>query len=139
MAAAQEFGISLAYVSKRIAELERRLGVTLFHRTTRRVHLSTQGEAAYAWARRILADVDGLAIEMSNAQAVLVRTAAREHQPAPGTEPRAADPGPARQGATSKLEIWLELVNSRMDMIEEGIDNRPSTSTSASARSTSRI
>ena len=50
VAAAQELGISPAYVSKRIAELERRFGVTLFHRTTRRVRISAQGEVAYAWA-----------------------------------------------------------------------------------------
>lgn len=121
VAAAQELGISPAYVSKRIAELERRLGVTLFHRTTRRVHLSTQGEAAYAWARRILADVDGLAIEMSNAQAapsgpLRVSTSLRLGR-------NHVSPILALLGRRyPKLEIWLELVNSRMDMIEEGID-----------------
>src|ERR1700753_269962 len=60
VAAATELGISPAYVSKRVADLERSLGVTLFHRTTRRVRISDAGEAAYAWARKVLEAVDGL-------------------------------------------------------------------------------
>lgn len=121
VAAAQELGISPAYVSKRIAELEQHLGVTLFHRTTRRVRMSTQGESAYAWARRILNDVEGLATEMSNAQAdpsgpLRVSTSLRLGR-------NYVSPILARLGKKyPKLEIWLELVNSRMDMIAEGID-----------------
>jgi LysR family transcriptional activator of dmlA len=121
VAAAQELGISPAYVSKRIAEFERRFGVTLFHRTTRRVRLSTQGEAAHAWARKILADIDGLAGEMSNAQAapsgpLRVSTSlrlGRNH-----VSPILALLGQTYPG----LEIWLELVNNHMDMIGENID-----------------
>jgi LysR family transcriptional activator of dmlA len=121
VAAAQELGISPAYVSKRIAEFERRFGVTLFLRTTRRVRLSTQGEAVYAWARKILADVDGLTIEMSNARAapsgpLRVSTSlrlGRDH-----VSPILSRLGQIYPG----LEIWLELVNSRMDMIGENID-----------------
>ncbi|MDR3220623.1 MAG: LysR family transcriptional regulator [Candidatus Accumulibacter sp.] len=121
VAAAQELGISPAYVSKRIAEFERRLGVTLFLRTTRRVRLSTQGETVYVWARKILADVDGLTIEMSNARAapsgpLRVSTSlrlGRNH-----VSPILARLGQIHPG----LEIWLELVNSRMDMIGENID-----------------
>src|SRR5450830_1438041 len=52
--AAPELGIPPAYVTKRPAGLERALGVTLFHRTTPRVLISEAGEAAYAWARRVL-------------------------------------------------------------------------------------
>jgi LysR family transcriptional activator of dmlA len=121
VAAAQELGISPAYVSKRIAEFERRFGVTLFHRTTRRVRLSTQGEAACAWARKILADVDGLIIEMSNTQAapsgpLRVSTSLRLGR-------NHVSPILALLGQTySGLEIWLELVNNHMDMISENID-----------------
>ena len=120
-AAAQELGISPAYVSKRIAELEQRLGVTLFHRTTRRVRISAQGEAAYAWAQKILEDVEGMTTEMLNAQhdptgPLRVSTSLRLGR-------NHVSPILARLGKKyPKLEIWLELVNSRMDMIEEGID-----------------
>jgi LysR family transcriptional activator of dmlA len=121
VAAAKELGISPAYVSKRIAELERRLGVILFQRTTRRIRLSAQGETAYVLARKIFADVDELSAEMSNVQAALsgplrVSTSLRlgwKH-----VSPILAMFGREHPG----LEIWLELVNSRVDMIDEHID-----------------
>ena len=34
------------------------LQVKLFHRTTRRVTITAEGEAVYRWAQRILEDVD---------------------------------------------------------------------------------
>jgi LysR family transcriptional activator of dmlA len=36
------------------------LGVTLFHRTTRRVSVSQDGETVYQWAQSILDDVEGM-------------------------------------------------------------------------------
>jgi LysR family transcriptional activator of dmlA len=64
-AAAQELGVSPAYVSKRIGILEGLLGVRLFHRTTRRVAVSEDGERVYSWAQKILDDIDGLYDEVS--------------------------------------------------------------------------
>lgn len=46
--AADALGISRSAVGKAIARLEARLGVRLFHRTTRRIALTTDGEAYYA-------------------------------------------------------------------------------------------
>ena len=57
-AAAAELGMSPAYVSKRIAMLERELGVPLFHRAARRVSVTEQGEHVYASAQRILDGVE---------------------------------------------------------------------------------
>lgn len=45
-------------MSKRLAGIERRLGVTLLERTTRRMGLTHEGEVYLANARRILADID---------------------------------------------------------------------------------
>jgi LysR family transcriptional activator of dmlA len=63
--AAEELGVSPAYVSKRIQILESDLGTKLFHRTTRRVVVTEDGERVYRWARRILDDVDHLIEEIS--------------------------------------------------------------------------
>jgi len=56
-AAAERLQVSRAVVSKRIAALERDLGVTLLHRTTRRQSLTEAGEALYAHSRRVLDEV----------------------------------------------------------------------------------
>jgi DNA-binding transcriptional LysR family regulator len=58
--AARELGISTAAVSKRLAQLEARLGIALINRTTRRMNLTPEGEVLYEHARRILGDIDDL-------------------------------------------------------------------------------
>jgi DNA-binding transcriptional LysR family regulator len=59
-AAARELGITTPAVSKRLAQMEARLGVTLINRTTRRMSLTPEGEVLLEHARRILADLDDL-------------------------------------------------------------------------------
>lgn len=59
-AAARELNLSTAAVSKRLSALERRLGVTLVRRTTRRMNLTPEGELYLQNARRILADLQDL-------------------------------------------------------------------------------
>jgi LysR family transcriptional activator of dmlA len=63
--AANELGLSAAYVSKRIRLLEADLSTSLFHRTTRRVVVTEDGERVYQWAQRILDNVDQLLQEVS--------------------------------------------------------------------------
>lgn len=59
-AAAVDLGVSPAYITKRMQMLEECLGTTLFHRTTRRVVVSEDGERTYNWAVRVLDDMDHL-------------------------------------------------------------------------------
>ncbi|WP_280154728.1 LysR substrate-binding domain-containing protein [Piscinibacter sp. XHJ-5] len=59
-AAARELGVSTPAVSKRLAQMESRLGVALVNRTTRRMSLTPEGETFLEHARRILADIDDL-------------------------------------------------------------------------------
>ena len=66
-AAAEELGVSPAYVSKRIQILETTLGSRLLHRTSRRVALTDDGERVQRWAVRILDDVQQLHDELSDA------------------------------------------------------------------------
>ena len=56
--AARELGLSPSAVAKNVARLEAQLGMRLFHRTTRQVTLSQDGEDIYSRCQRILEDVE---------------------------------------------------------------------------------
>ena len=56
-AAAEHMGIAKSAVSRRISELEERLGVQLFRRTTRRLNLTDTGRSFHERCVNILADV----------------------------------------------------------------------------------
>lgn len=60
-AAAREMGVTTPAVSKRLALMEARLGVTLLNRTTRRMGLTPEGELYLAHARRILGEIEDMA------------------------------------------------------------------------------
>lgn len=59
-AAARELGITTPAVSKHLALMESRLGVSLVNRSTRRMSLTPEGEVYLHNARRILADINGM-------------------------------------------------------------------------------
>lgn len=56
--AGRELGITASTVAKRILRLEERLGARLFHRTTRQVTLTVEGEALFARCEKVLADIE---------------------------------------------------------------------------------
>lgn len=58
--AARELGISTAAVSKRLSQMEARLGVPLVNRTTRRMSLTPDGDVLFEHARRIMGEIAGL-------------------------------------------------------------------------------
>jgi DNA-binding transcriptional LysR family regulator len=59
-AAARELDVTPPAISKRLSQLENRLGVRLLHRTTRRIGLTHEGEVYLESARRILGEIDEL-------------------------------------------------------------------------------
>lgn len=59
-AAARDLGISTAAVSKRLGQMEARIGMPLVTRTTRRMGLTPEGEVLLEHARRILGEIDDL-------------------------------------------------------------------------------
>jgi len=66
VAAAREMGVSAPAVTKRLSAMESRLGVQLVTRTTRRMHLTAEGEIYLLHARRILADIDDMERHVSS-------------------------------------------------------------------------
>jgi DNA-binding transcriptional LysR family regulator len=59
-AAARELGVTTPAVSKHLAQMESRVGVSLVNRTTRRMSLTPEGELYLEHARRILGEIDGM-------------------------------------------------------------------------------
>lgn len=64
--AAIELGVSPAYISKRINILESTLNVKLFHRSTRNIALTEDGNKTYHWANQILSDIDDFISDVSS-------------------------------------------------------------------------
>jgi LysR family transcriptional activator of dmlA len=121
VAAATELGISPAYVTKRVANLEKAWGATLLHRTTRRVRISDAGEDAYAWARKVLdaADEFNAGVASGNrlpAGPLRICTSLRLGRL--HIAPIVADMG----RAYPDLDIWLEVMDRRVDLLGEGFD-----------------
>jgi DNA-binding transcriptional LysR family regulator len=59
-AAAREQGVTPSTLAKAVARLERELSVKLFHRTTRKVMLTPDGERLYERCKRVLSEVEDL-------------------------------------------------------------------------------
>ncbi|MDF3834573.1 LysR family transcriptional regulator [Cupriavidus basilensis] len=121
IAGASEMGISPAHVSKRIAALEAMLGARLFHRTTRRVSMTSDGEAAFQWAQKILDDVEGMVeavggIRRDPRGMLRISTSLRL-----GRDHVAPALSLLRQ-RYPELEVWLELLDRRVDLIGENFD-----------------
>jgi len=70
-AASERLGIAKSAISRRLAELEERLSVQLFRRTTRRMSLTDSGRGFYERCQRLLADLDEAELAVSQAHATL--------------------------------------------------------------------
>jgi DNA-binding transcriptional LysR family regulator len=69
VAAGRLLGLSASAVGKSVARLEERLGVRLFHRSTRSVTLTAEGTLFLERSRRILAEIEAAELELSQATA----------------------------------------------------------------------
>lgn len=67
--AARELGVSPSAVAKNVARLEADLGLRLFHRTTRKVALTSEGHELFERCRRIVEEIDALRDDAAGARA----------------------------------------------------------------------
>ena len=72
--AAGQLGISRSLVTRHIAHLERRLGVTLFNRSTRGLNLTEEGAVYLQSCERLLLDVEAAEREMSRGRGLPIGT-----------------------------------------------------------------
>jgi DNA-binding transcriptional LysR family regulator len=64
--AGRQLGVSSSAVGKSIARIEQRLGVRLFHRSTRSITLTAEGALFLERCRRILGEVEAAEVELSH-------------------------------------------------------------------------
>jgi len=119
--AAETLGVSKAAVSRHIAELERRLGVRLLQRTTRRLSLTEEGLTFVARSRELLAGLDEAEAEVSSRSAA-VNGLLRVNAPVTfGIRHLAPLWGPFRE-LYPQLRLDLTLADRQVDLIEDGYD-----------------
>lgn len=120
-AAARRIGLSAPMVSRRLSRLEARLGVALIRRTTRRLDLTTQGEAFFRDVREILA-----AIEQAEARlAGVARIPAGPLKVSAPTSFGRLHVGPALKPFLDRhprVALTLELSDAYVDLLAERVD-----------------
>ncbi|HBS7001191.1 TPA: LysR family transcriptional regulator [Klebsiella pneumoniae] len=120
-AAAEELGVSPAFVSKRVSLLEQTLNVMLLHRTTRRVTITEEGERIYEWAQRILQDVDEMMDELSDVRQVPQGTL--RIISSFGSGRRVVAPALSALALQyPQLELRFDVQDRLVDLVNEGVD-----------------
>ena len=120
-ATAQQLGVTPPAVSKRLAAIERRLGVRLLQRTTRRIGLTPEGETYLVEGARVLQELEALERTVTGSRAVpkgLLRVCAtlgfgRRHI-APALSKF------ARQ--YPDVEVQLQLTDRPVNIVDQGFD-----------------
>jgi DNA-binding transcriptional LysR family regulator len=119
--AARRLRLSKSVVSERLAELEKSLGSSLLHRTTRNLSLTEDGAAFHERAARIMREVDDAAADLAERRGTL---AGPLRLSAPVTFGR-MHLGPALYpflAAHPQIELTLDLDDRRVDAAAAGYD-----------------
>lgn len=120
-AAASRLGLSRAVVSKHVIALERRLGVQLLNRTTRRVAATEAGLAYYERCARILAELEEADLAISRLQAQ-PRGTLKVNAPMSFGTLHLAPAIATFAGLYPELRVNLVLNDRFVDMLDEGFD-----------------
>lgn len=119
-AAARAMGTNPSTVAKAVGRLEASLGLRLFHRTTRQVRLTNDGEQLYERCQRVLAELDDLQTAAGN-RAEISGTL-RVNMPIVYGR-KVIQPVLARLVAQHPaLELDLRLSDAYVDLVRDGID-----------------
>lgn len=119
--AGRALGMPKSKLSRRIAQLEERLGTRLIQRSTRRFAVTEIGQTYYGHCKAMLVEADAAdeAIALTHAEP---RGIVRMTCPVALLDARIADMLAAFMAAYPRVEIHLEETNRRVDVVGEGID-----------------
>ncbi|TAJ66291.1 MAG: LysR family transcriptional regulator [Variovorax sp.] len=119
VAAGRALGVSASAVGKRVARLEERLGVQLFHRSTRSITLTAEGTLFLARSRRVLAEIEAAEQELSHS-ALAPRGKLRVSLPLISSLVLPVLAGFMREHPA--IELDLDFSDRLVDVVEEGFD-----------------
>jgi len=119
--AAEQMGQAKSGVSRRLSELEKRLGIRLLNRTTRRSSLTEAGQAYYQGAVKLIGDVNELNTRVADIETLLEGTLRLAvplsfglcHLSPAIDEFVQAHPG---------LSIDVDFSDRHIDLVEQGVD-----------------
>jgi DNA-binding transcriptional LysR family regulator len=120
-AAARELGGAPSTVAKAVARLEAALRVKLFHRTTRQVSLTPDGERLFQRCQRVLAELDELEADAAGARAEVAGTL-RVDLPIVYGRQLVMPVLAALQRQHPKLQLDVRLQDGYADLVRDGID-----------------
>ncbi len=120
-AASERSGIAKSVLSRRVRNLEKRLGVQLMQRTTRKLSLTDTGEHFYQRAQNLLADLSDAEQMVSEAQCGLSGRIKLAAPLALGVGQLSA-PIAEFMSEHNELEIVIDLNDRVVDLVEDGFD-----------------
>ncbi|NVJ21917.1 LysR family transcriptional regulator [Myxococcus sp. AM011] len=117
--AGRQLGVSSSAIGKAIARLEERLGVRLFHRSTRTITLTPEGSLFLERCRRIFCEIEAAELELAQTQGA-PRGRLRVSMPIVGMlmMPTLS----AFMRAYPDIELDLDFSDRLVDVIDEGFD-----------------
>jgi DNA-binding transcriptional LysR family regulator len=120
-AAARSLDVSVAVASQRLKRLEHSLGVRLFHRTTRRLRLTAEGEALVEQGRPLIEDLDALTGGLQKAAKDVAGTL-RVSLPASFGRQYVSPLVPEFLSRHPRLKVHLDLSDQLRDLTTDGFD-----------------
>ncbi|MFY2561152.1 LysR family transcriptional regulator [Corallococcus terminator] len=117
--AGRQLGVSSSAIGKAVARLEERLGVRLFHRSTRTITLTPEGSLFLERCRRIFCEIEAAELELAQTQGA-PRGRLRVSMPIVGMlmMPTLS----AFMRAYPDIELDLDFSDRLVDVIDEGFD-----------------
>lgn len=134
-AAGRNLGVSSSAVGKSIARLEERLGVRLFHRSTRSITLTAEGALFLERCRRILCEIESAELELSQTRQA---PSGKLRISLPQVKSLTVPALTAFMQRYPSIELDVDFSDRLVDVIEEGFDAVIRTGEQADSRLMSR-
>jgi len=119
--AADKLEMAKSSLSRRVTELEQRLGVQLLHRTTRKLSLTDQGQQFYQRSSQILVELEELE-QLMNDEQVELKGRIRIAAPLSFSNHHLANVVSEFKLRYPLIDLSIDLNDRQIDLVEDGFD-----------------